>query len=158
MVEIRYIALASYKSFNGPQSSTTDFEKSFKYFYKLGLKFWLTKFEHSLASRNFLSHCLYLYLSASLCASLPISLYIYIFRYSYVYIFIYIYIYLNIYIYIYIYIDDLMFFTTSLFTNDCAPLILYSAKVICNYEVTFRSKNLKVGLLPSKKIASFASF
>ena len=45
-VEIRYIGLASYKSFNGPQSSTTDFERSFKYFYKLGLEIWLTKFEH----------------------------------------------------------------------------------------------------------------
>ena len=78
MVEIRYIALASYKSFNGSQSSATDFEKSFNYFYKLGLKFWLAKFEHSLASRNVLSHCLYLYLSASVCASLPASLYIYI--------------------------------------------------------------------------------
>ena len=44
-----------------------------------------------------------------------------------------------------------MFFTTSLFTIDWAPLMLYSAKVICNYEVTVRSKNLKVGLLPSKK-------
>ena len=27
VVEIRYIGLASYKLFNGPQSSTTDFEK-----------------------------------------------------------------------------------------------------------------------------------
>ena len=67
------------------------------------------------------------------------------------------YIYLNICVYIYIYIciyiytDDLMFFTTSLFTIDWAPLMLYSAKVICNYEVTVRSKNLKVGLLPSKR-------
>ena len=56
------------------------------------------------------------------------------------------------------YVDDLMFFTTSLFANDWAPLMLYSTKVIRNYEVTFRSKNLKVGLLPSKKIALFASF
>ena len=79
--------------------------------------------------------------------------------YIYVYIYKYMYIYSNIYIYIIsIYIDDVIFFTTSLFTNDWAPLMLYSAKVICNYEVTFRSKNLKVGLLPSKKIASFASF
>ena len=61
------------------------------------------------------------------------------------------YIYSNIYIYIYIYIDDIIFFTTSLFTNDWAPLMLYSAKVICNYQVTFRRQNLKVGLLPSKK-------
>ena len=60
-------------------------------------------------------------------------------------------IYIYIYMYIYIYIDDLMFFTTSLFTIDWAPLMLYSAKVICNYEVTVRSKNLKVGLLPSKR-------
>ena len=72
--------------------------------------------------------------------------------------YIYSYIYIYIYIYIYTHIDDLMLLTTSLFTNDWAPLMLYSAKVICNYEVTFRSKNLKVGLLPSKKIASFASF
>ena len=44
-----------------------------------------------------------------------------------------------------------MLFTTSLFTIDWAPLILDSAKVIGNYEVTVRSKNLKVGLLSSKK-------
>ena len=62
------------------------------------------------------------------------------------------YIYSNTYIYdIYVYIDDVIFFSASLFTNDCAPLMLYSAKVICNYEVTFRRKNLKVGLLPFKK-------
>ena len=63
-------------------------------------------------------------------------------------------IYIQIYIYIYIiyiYIDDVIFFTTSLFTNYWALLMLYSAKVICNYQVTFRRKNLKVGLLPSKK-------
>ena len=74
VVEIRYIALVSYKSFNGPRWSRTDFEKSFKYLYKLGLKILLTKFEHSLTSRNFFSHCLYLYLSASLSPCLPISL------------------------------------------------------------------------------------
>ena len=75
---------------------------------------------------------------------------IYINKCIYIQIYIYI-LYIYIYTYIYIYIDDVSFFTTSLFINDWAPLMLYSTKVICNYEVTFRRKNLKVGLLPSKK-------
>ena len=80
--------------------------------------------------------------------SIYINKCIYIQIYIYIYI---LYIYIYTYIYIYIYIDDVIFFTTSLFINDWAPLMLYSTKVICNYEVTFRRKNLKVGLLPSKK-------
>ena len=62
-------------------------------------------------------------------------------------------IYIQIYIYIIsIYIDDVIFFTTSLFTNDWAPLMLYSAKVICNYEVTLEEKILKSDSYLPKKI------
>ena len=67
-------------------------------------------------------------------------------------------IYIQIYIYIIsIYIDDVIFFTTSLFTNDWAPLMLYSAKVICNYEVTLEEKILKSDSYLPKKSALFAS-
>ena len=67
-------------------------------------------------------------------------------------------IYIQIYIYIIsIYIDDVIFFTTSLFTNDWVPLMLYSAKVICNYEVTLEEKILKSDSYLPKKSALFAS-
>ena len=42
VLEIRDIPLASYMSFNGPQSSRTHFEKSFKYFCKLTESCWQT--------------------------------------------------------------------------------------------------------------------